>query len=352
MRLYKMKFRLPVLFTVILALAASVFSQKAAPANAAAAGLKLAKTLPASDAVIVIDTKKLIDNALPQILSGNQGMLTEINERVDTIKGVTGIDIRQFERVAVGATIKTGATKDLDVSPVVLAQGKYTAEALLAGIKLASGGEYREEKIAGKTVYIFTPKLDRLPVPKTNNSWIGGMIDKAVKGITSHEIGISTADASTVVFGPVGRVKAALESGPRVGASILSLTGLQHGGVASFGAKLPVGLSALFGFDNDELGKSIDTVKFLSGWMEQGDGATVLRAHARTTQTAEAEELLLTLQDLQSIGKALIGRSKGADKQVYARMIENARFARVANELTLDLSIPQTDINILIGEVK
>jgi hypothetical protein len=350
-----MKFRIPLLFALILAgLTGALVAQKAAPPNSAtAAGLKLAKTLPDSDVVVIVDVKRLLSTVMPQVLSGNAYMLTEISGHIGAIKTLTGIDIQQFERVAVGATIKTVSEKDFDVSPVVLAQGRYSTAALLAGVKLASQGEYREEKIAGKTVYIFTPKLDQLSVrTERKASGIGRMIQAAIKGITSHEIGVGAVDSTTVIFGPVGRVKAALEPGARVGVPVIGLTGLQHGGTASFGTRLPGGLSALFGFDNDELGKSINTVKFLSGWMDIGSGSTILRAHAKTTEAQEADELLLTLQDLQSIGKALIGRSKGADKQVYARMIDNARFTRAANELTLDLTVPQTDIDILIGSAK
>jgi hypothetical protein len=33
-------------------------------------------------------------------------------------------------------------------------------------------------------------------------------------------------------------------------------------------------------------------------------------------------------------------------------MLENAKFTRAGNELTLDLQVPQTDIDVLIGAQK
>jgi len=33
-------------------------------------------------------------------------------------------------------------------------------------------------------------------------------------------------------------------------------------------------------------------------------------------------------------------------------MIDNAKFARNNNEVTLDLAVPQSDIDILIGSIK
>lgn len=349
-----MKFRFPVLFAfIVFGSIAAVFGQS--NSDATAAGLALAKTLPTSDAVAVLDTKRLFADALPQILSDSPKMLGEILGHADEIKKLTGIDIRQFDRVAVGATIKTTGPKNVDLSPVVLAQGKYTPESLLAGVKLASGGDYHEASAGGKTIYVFTQKdgqalTDNLP--KVSNSWIAGMIDRVVKGITSQEIAVGAVNADTIAFGPLPRVKAMLESGPRVTIVPALTPGLQHGGVASFGATLPAGMSAILGYDNDELGKSINTIRYLSGWLDQGDGSTVVRVTAKTTKPQQAEDLKLMLEDLQAIGKALIGGSKGADKQVYARMIGNAKFTRTANELNLDLQIPQADINILIGEKK
>jgi hypothetical protein len=241
------------------------------------------------------------------------------------------------------------------MSPVVLAEGKYTAESLLAAVKVASNDAYREEKAGGKTLYIFTPKLENLPagaVPKSNNSFIGQMIDRAMKGIVSHEIAVSPLNATTVAFGPVSRVKQTVEGANRAGLTVLSLPGLQHGGVGSFGAKLPSGLSGLLGYDLDDLGISINSVRYLSGWMDIEAGTTVVRAIARTTLASDAEDLFLTLQDLQAIGKGLLKGTKGADKQVYSRLIDNLKFTRAGNELTIDLQVPQSDINVLIGEKK
>jgi hypothetical protein len=350
-----MKFRSLILFAlIVLGLTHIAFAQKAAP-NGAANGLRLAKQLPESDGILLLDVKRLFSDALPQILSGNQPMLDEVINHADRIKTLTGIDIRQFDRVAIGTTIKSVSAKEVDMSPVVLAEGKYTAESLLAAVKLASNASYREEKAGGKTLYIFTPRPENLPagaVPKPSNSFIGNMIERAMKGIVSHEIAVSPLNATTVAFGPVSRVKLTAEGVSRAGLTVLSLPGLQRGAVGSFGAKLPSGLSGLLGYDLDEVGKSINTVRYLSGWMDVEAGSTVVRTIAKTTLASDAEDLFLTLQDLQAIGKSLLGGTKGADKQVYRRLIDSLKFTRTGNELTIDLQVPQTDINILIGEKK
>lgn len=342
---------LAILAVIVFAFTGSALGQKGAAAPPKS--VRLAKMLPDSDAVVVVDVKRMFANALPQILAGNQPMLSAIVAHADEIKNRTGIDLRQFDQIAVGATITKVSEKEVDLIPVVLAQGKYTPASLLSAVKLASNGEYREEKIGGKTVYIFNAKVSsEKAVPGVGDSMIGRMIGRAMKGIFSTEIAVGPLDAETIAFGPAERVRQAIEGKTHPGVSVLGLSGLQHGGIASFGAKLPSGISALLGFDSDEIGKSIDSIRFLSGWMDVADGATVIRVTGKTTQTAEAVDFLATLVDLQGLGKALLGSSKGADKKVYARIIENARFSRIANEITLDLSVPQADINILIGEKK
>jgi hypothetical protein len=52
------------------------------------------------------------------------------------------------------------------------------------------------------------------------------------------------------------------------------------------------------------------------------------------------------------VGKAFLGGSKAADKQVYARLISNAKFAVKANEVKFDLTVPQSDIDVLVGLLK
>ena len=73
---------------------------------------------------------------------------------------------------------------------------------------------------------------------------------------------------------------------------------------------------------------------------------------ARTLQNAQAKSLHETLEGLQMLGKAFLGGSKAADKQVYSRMIGAAKFSLQANEVTLDLQVPQSDIDILVSSLK
>jgi len=309
----------------------------------------LVAMLPASDGVVTVDIKRLLNNALPQILSGKKEWLGEMNEAILDIKEGTGIDIRQFDQLAAGFVVKS--TNQDDYEPVMIVRGQYNAASLLSIVKIASNGKYKTETVAGKTVYVFSAKeAAEKNKPQTQNSKVSGMIDKLVAGL-SNEIAVTSLDAKTLAFGTSARVRQTLEAKTTVGAEISNLINRNPVSVMSFAGKTPNGMSALLPLDNDELGKSIDSIRYMYGSMDVDGANTKVQLMAKTTEPKQAQDLLETLEGLQLIGKAFLGGARGADKEVYARMIENAVFKRTNNEVTLDLSVPQNDLNIVMGTI-
>jgi hypothetical protein len=313
---------------------------------------QLVALLPVSDAVVAFDSKRFLNEALPQFLSGNQTLLSEIMTKVAEVKTKTGIDLRQFEQVAVGVTAKQTAPKKFDFEPVILARGQINAGALLSAAKLAANGKYREEKIGGKTVFIFSAKeIAEQNKPQNANGKNAAMIDKAIDKLT-NEIAVTAFDANTLAFGTVPRVRQTVEAKTRIGSDLTNLLYRKQTSVMNFAAKLPNGMSAFLPLDNDELGKNIDAIQYVYGSMDVNGANSILQLMAKTQQAEQAQGLLETLEGLQMIGKAFLGSAKGADKQVYSRMIDNAKFSRSGAEVTLDLQIPQSDIDVLIGGKK
>lgn len=311
---------------------------------------ELAALLPASDMVVTLDAQSLFNEGLPQVLSANPEMLADINGKIDEIKTKTGLDARQFRQVAVGLATKQISAKDVEFEPFILARGNFNPGALVAAAKLASNGKYREEKIGSRTVYIFTVKeMVEQNKPQTNDSYFGKILDKVTKGL-SREVAVTAFDDKTVAFGTAARVREAFEKKTRVGADVLGLVNRSPNAVVNFGGKMPNGMSGLLPFDNDELGKNIDSIRQMSGALNIGDGNATLSMMAKTLKDEQAQGLYDTIDVLRSLGKMALGSNKAADKQVYARMIENAKISRSGSEITFNLQVPQTDINVLIGK--
>lgn len=308
----------------------------------------LAALLPASDAVAVVDMKRVLNEAAPQILSGKPEMLAEINRVIDDIREKTGLDLRQFEQVAVGVSIKNSAAQSFELEPVALVRGKYSAGALIALGKLASNGKYREERVGDRTIYIFSGKdIADKNKPQTNNSK-ADPIDRMVNNLMK-EFAVASYDGNTLAFGTVARVRETFQSKTRASAEVLSLINRKPTATMSFGVQLPSGLASFVKLDNDEIGKSLNAIRQVSGAIEIADNNATLSLAAKTATADTAQSLKEQLEGLQIVGKAFLGGAKGADKQVFVRMIDNARISRTASEVMLDLQVPQSDINILLG---
>lgn len=304
--------------------------------------------LPASDGVVVFDIKRFLDSALPQMLSGNQTMLAEVTKAIEEAKVKTGIDVRQFETLAAGVTATKVRPKEYDFDSVLIARGQVNSATILAAAKLAAKGKYREEKIGERTVYIFEARDVAAVHAPQGTSATAGMIKKAL-GAFSKEMAAAALDGNTLAFGAVERVKETVAGTTKVDKEITGLLNKTETPVATFAARVPEGMSAFLPLDNDELGKNIDSIKLLYGSIDVNGTGTNLNATARTLQAEQALSLKETLDGLQMLGKMFLGSAKGADKQVYARLVENVKFSTKGNEVSMNLAIAQTDVDFLIG---
>ena len=313
---------------------------------------RLLALLPASDGALTIDAKRFFGDALPQILSGNQPMLAGIMAKLDEMKAKTGIDVKQFQQIAAGVNIIKGTGNSYNFEPVILARGQIKAAGLVAVAKIASNGQYREEKIGERTVYIFSPKeIVEQNKSKISNSMITKILDGIIDGF-NNELALTAYDDNTLAIGSAARVREMFESKTSLSSEVINLVSRKPNAIINFGAAVPNGLSQIFSLDNDELGKNLDAIRFLSGSMDVSGGNTIVAVSAKTVNAEQAKSLKETLDGLQVVGKAILGGAKSPDKKVYGRMLENAKIAQTGNEVTFDLQVPQTDLNVIIGEKK
>ena len=89
------------LFVVTLVLVSGL-SAHAPFANTAMAAADALSYLPASDAIALIDVRRLLNQTLPRILAQDPAKLAQANAEVEKFKARTGIDPRSFDRVVLG----------------------------------------------------------------------------------------------------------------------------------------------------------------------------------------------------------------------------------------------------------
>ena len=327
-------FAVLVLSVLVINLGGSTFAES----KARRSGAELVSLLPASDGVMILDVKRFFGDALPKLLSSNQPMLAKVRGEIEKFQTRSGIDIRQFDSIAAGVSSKQLAAKKYDVEPVVIARGQTSSASLIAAAKQAPNVKYTEERFGERTIYIFAaPKI----------ATAGPSSDKFADGIA-----VTAIDSTTLAFGTLGRVRQTLEGRTKVGTDLTALLGQNPTAVTSFAGKLPAGMKAFLPLENDEIGKNIDSIQYVYGNANVEADVASVQMTARTLQAAQAKSLHDTLVGLQSLGKAFLGGAKAADKQVYSRLINNVKFTQKGNEVVLDLQVPQSDIDILVGALR
>ena len=312
---------------------------------------ELTAMLPAVDGVVAIDVKRFMSDSLPKLLSANPTMLGKVTAGIEEMKADSGVDFRQFDRAVVGVNFKKPGS--VDVEPIVIARGTVNASTIIASAKQVAGSRYREEKVGDKTIHVFSPKVivdqARKQAPAGTDP---AVVDKVASKLPK-DIAVAVLDPYTIAFGEMAMVRKTI--GPQKGSVSADLTAMlakNETAVVSFAGKMPGGMKTFLPMDNDELGRNIDSIRFVYGNLDVAGDSLALNVTARTLQDAQAKALLETLEGLQIIGKAFLGGSKGADKQVYARLIENAKFSAAGNELNFSLQVPQSDIDVLVSMLK
>lgn len=337
---------------VLIIVAAFVITGLIAARGGTSKAAELAAMLPDSDGVVVVDVRRLLDEALPQILSANEPMLSKVNGEVDKIRQKTGLDLRKFNDLAVGMKTRQIDEKTVDFQPVLLARGPSETSAVEEAAKLASDGKMRAEEIAGRTVYVFSAKeiVDRnKPADKNGGSVFEQMMGKVLAGL-SDEVALTAYDTNTVALGSLERMRELLGESPRVNSRLLGMIGKNQTAVANFGMIVPEGLSGFLDLEEDELGEGLDSVREMNGSLDVVPGKTNLWIAARTADVKQAETLEIMLQGFQGLLSGILKKQAGEDKKVYGRMLENLSVKRKEAELMLNLEIPQKDLNVIIGK--
>ena len=349
----KKQFALVAIFAILLNIAAFAGGDTTkAQAAKKRATLRLVGMLPASDGVVIFDAKQFFGTSLPTVLASNQTALGEISQKINEMANRTGVDLRKFDEIVVGVATKQVSPTETDFEPVAIASGDVTDGALNAIKKLAANGSYREEKISGKTVYIFTAGPSTQPTSSpTSGSKIVTTIDKMLRGL-HREIAVSALNNNTLVIGTLPRVRETLEGRTHVGADVTALLAAKEMTVANFAFKTSGNMNRLLPLEADMLGKSLDGIQYVTGSLDVNATGSTLQAMARTRLPHQAAQLKDTLDVLQTMGGAMLGGSKNANQAVYGRMIKSAKITLHGSDVMFDLTVPQSDIDSLVAAIK
>ena len=323
--------------TLVLATLALAFngrSQTRSPRTAPPA--EALSFLPASDAVMLIDVRRLLNETMPQILGGDKEKLAQANAEIDKFKSRTGIDPRAFDRVVLGVRYTYPNANTTKLETVAIAHGSFDSKALAAAARLAANGKYREEKYHGATIML---------IGINDQMKVLGLWNMRV-----NELAISALDAKTLALGNLSTVRAAIDAGKkgRANSELIALASRDPKAVIGFGANLPRELMANLNVGNDTIAKDANSIRQAYGSIGTTDTDVSLSLVARTDNAESAKNLSDTVTGLKQLGAILIMRMAPARKALAQSALDNLKITTRGNELEIKTQVAAINLASVI----
>src|SRR5262252_7902563 len=220
----------------------------------------LLAALPQSEAVALINVRRLLDEALPKIMVDNPGQLAEVNAEIEKFKTKTGVDAHQFEQLALGMKYEYPADGVTRVHTVALARGTFSAAAFVAAGRIAANGKYREEKYQGHQIYIFTLQ--------EQVRMLGLFTFRVV------DLAVCAMDSNVLALGDIEGVHRAIDVAGgrgRVNADLIDLATRDPNALIGFGGNLSPQILNSVHISNTEVAKDLASVRQIYGTVGMTD---------------------------------------------------------------------------------
>ena len=327
------------LFASALSLLLAATAQTAGVASASGAqGSPVARAgvpLPASDAVLRADLKRLLTEAVPRALAGDPVRLAQMNADVEQFKARTGLDARDFDTVTVGARISqlpSGATKIGNL--VAIARGTFRPDAVVSAVRAAAKGGLSEQNYGGQTVYVISVN-DRIRV--------FGLAKMHVS-----DLAVAVLDQTTLAVGEPAAVRGAIDAaGGRGRVDQALINSVQTPDLVAFAGSVPPGAFGGLETGLPNVDRAVASIRAFRGAVAQTPAGFLLTTVLRTQTAGDAKQLFDTAQALKQVAPGLISMS-GEKGKFALRAVNNLSITNAGNEVQLRLDLPQGDIAELL----
>jgi hypothetical protein len=298
--------------------------------------------LPESDGVMFVDMRRLLTEAMPQVLAGDPARLAQVNADIEQFKQRTGIDARSFDRLAVGVRFTNPSADVTKIDHIVaIANGSFNPGVLAAAGRIAAKGKYQETKHGGKTVYVFN-------------------LNEQIKmfGILKMRVGelaMSVLDANTLVVGEPAGVRAAIDASTgrgRISPEIVALARRNPNAIVGFGANMPQSLvGKVEEFGSDEVARSVASIRQLYGSLGTATATSGGYESLLVMKTATADDarslgnVVEALKPMASFAAAQLTGDKG---KLVQKLAQGLKVQTEGNEVLLRLDFAQTDVAMML----
>ena len=304
--------------------------------------------LPASDAIVTADVKRVINEALPRAFSSDQAKLAQVNADIDRFRTRTGVDLRSIDKMALGARfheVTTEASKPTKIETVAIARGTFNADVIVAAGRLAAKDKYRTEKYAGKNIYIFT---------LNEQMKLFGLFNMRLS-----DVAVSVLDTRTLAMGQLSRVREAIDASAgrgRVSTELVQLATRNPGAIIGFGSNVPPAAMreiGVLGLDGDEISKNIASIRQVYGSIGMTTSGFDMQAVARTDNEQAAKSLNDTINAAKEFVAPLVSQflRNEAKAKLVRNTLDSLKVATAGNELQIRLEVAQSDLSTLVNGI-
>jgi len=298
--------------------------------------INIASYLPASDAIAIVDAKRMLNETMPRILGGDPAKLAQANADVDKFKTKTGIDFRSFDRVALSVHYTYPDARTTKLETVAIAHGSFNANAVAASVRAAGGTTSREEKYRGATITIINLNDD----VKLLGLW----------SMHISELAICVLDQNSLAMGSPANVHAAIDAGKagRAPAELIALATRDQNAVIGFGGNLTRELLATLDLGNDTLSKDVSAIKQVYGSVGSTQTDVTMNIVAITDSATAAKNLGDTVDGLRQLGGIFIMRMAEPRKSLAESALNNLKITTRGNELEIHTQVTAASLASLI----
>lgn len=292
--------------------------------------------VPASDGIALIDVRRLMNETMPRMLSGDPAKLAQATAEIDKFKTRTGIDPRTFDRVVLAMHYTYPTPKVTKLETVAIARGTFDAKALTAAARIAASGKYREEKYRGATILI---------ISINDQMRLFGVWDMKI-----NDLAVCALDPHSLAIGTVANVRAAIEAGQRgrASADLAALASRDPKAVFGFGANIPHELLASLNVGNDTIAKDANAIRQVYGSIGSTDTDVSLMLVARTDSAESANNLNDMVTGLKQLGGFFIGRMAPARKALAQSALDNMKITTRGTEVEIRTQVAAANLASVI----
>jgi hypothetical protein len=297
----------------------------------------LLSSLPPSDAVALVNVKRVLDEAMPKLLAENPAQLTNVTAELANFKTQTGLDPRAFEQVALSFSYQYPRAGITRVSTAALARGAFNSGALVAAGRLAANGKYAEQKYQGKTIYVFT--MDR-------QLRLLGLWD-----IKVGQFAVTALDGNTLALGDVEAVHAVVDAThlrQHANQELLALASRDPNAIVGFGGNISPALLENLSLSNGTLARELTAVRQVYGTLGMNATDVEVMLAARTVDPYAAKNLSDTVEGLKQLGGLFLGRLSAVKGALAQSALNNLKATTVGNELQIRTTVAQSQVAPLL----